>query len=131
MRQIEEDKELLQKFLSLLDIRVPKTRDNLQWRMAMFLRFQSQIIQKEDKKSFRSWEEVGHILKEPDVQALKARSLSKCFDAFDNQGLSQINIAARLQETISPIRQKPSEQASSLAVSSPTLINQAHMPLQQ
>ena len=74
----------LKQILERIDIRVPRNREEISWRLALFFRFRSHLINRDGNKVHKSWEELKDMLEWTDEQELKQNCDEKIQRAFDN-----------------------------------------------
>lgn len=61
----------IQTALQSIDVRVPRTKFEVAWRVAFFIRFQEHIIWKKDQTAYASWEDLEKILEWEEVGTLQ------------------------------------------------------------
>lgn len=83
-----------------VDARVPRTSQEMSWRLALAMRHRGTIMSRFAQPSFVTWHSLAEIFQWSSGPAFQAYCRGKAAKAFDNNGLDCINLLAFNNETV-------------------------------
>lgn len=113
---VENARKLMKHGLQQIDVRVPRKREEVLWRLALYLRHRTNLIRREGNVVHASWNDLANLLEWKEAPALESHCQDKLERAFDNQGSNSCNIFALLMETQGLPMVRPNLEASMNAV---------------
>ena len=96
--------------LAQIDEAVPRTKENIAWRLVLVARYRRTCIDRHKDPGFMTWEDLAKIFEWSSGAALASHCWKKVGLASRNSGLQLINLLAIMAETMTKERQQLSEQ---------------------